>query len=78
MVVAIVSIFSIVAKIQQLGFWSSLLAGLPLGLLAGAAYWLLMPRLIRWAARGLPQENLPPNGKEDNHPGASGESDARR
>jgi len=65
MVIAIVWIFSIVAQIQQMGFWASLLAGLPLGLLAGALYWLLMPWVIRWAARGVkpaeeaPEENLP-------------------
>ena len=35
MVVAIVWIFSTVAQIQKMGFWASLLAGLPLGLLAG-------------------------------------------
>jgi len=51
MVFAIVWIFSIVAQIQQMGFWASLLAGLPLGLLAGALYWLLMPWVIRWAAK---------------------------
>jgi len=34
-----------------MGFWASLLAGLPLGLLAGALYWLLMPWVIRWAAK---------------------------
>lgn len=38
MVMAIVWIFSVVAQIQQIGFWPSLLVGLPLGLLAGAAY----------------------------------------
>ncbi len=51
MVVAIVWIFSIVAQIQQIGFWQSLLAGLPLGLLAGAFYWLTMPTILRWAAK---------------------------
>lgn len=56
MVVAIVWIFSIVAQIQQIGFWQSLLAGLPLGLLAGAFYWLTMPAILRWAAKGAKQK----------------------
>lgn len=76
MVVAIVWIFSIVSQIQQIGFWPSLLAGLPLGLLAGAAYWLLIPWVIRWAARGQ-KENPLPGGKEAQGSQASGESDAR-
>lgn len=65
MAAAIVWIFGIVSQIQQSGFWPSLLASLPLGLLVGVAYWLLMPGVIRWAARGLSKENLPPTGKED-------------
>lgn len=77
MVAAIVWIFSIVSQIQQIGFWPSLLAGLPLGLLAGAAYWLLMPWVIRWAARGLPKENPPPTGREDGNPDPSDEPTAR-
>jgi len=84
MVVAIVWIFSIVAQIQQIGFWPSLLAGLPLGLLAGVAYWLLMPWVIRWAARaGKPdgdrtEENRPHGGGPDGSPDPSDEPSARR
>lgn len=76
MVAAIVWIFGIVSQIQQKGFWLSLLVSLPLGLLAGVAYGLLMPWVIRWAARGQ-KENLPPGGKEAQDSQASGESDAR-
>ncbi len=76
MVVAIVCIFASVSQIQQIGLWPSLLAGLPLGLLAGAAYWLLMPWVIRWAARGQ-KENPLPGGKEAQDSRANGESDAR-
>lgn len=77
MVVAIVWIFSIVSQIQQIGFWPSLLAGLPLGLLAGTVYWLLMPWVVRWAARGH-KDNLPPDGKEEQNPRTNDESDARQ
>ncbi|GIW33317.1 hypothetical protein [Meiothermus sp.] len=77
MVAAIAWIFGIVWQIQHSGFWPSLLAGLPLGLLAGVAYWLLMPWVIRWAARGLPKENLPPIGREDENPDPSDEPSAR-
>lgn len=35
------------------GIWKALLLGLPLGLVAGLAYWLLMPLVLRWAARGV-------------------------
>lgn len=73
MVMAIVWIFSVVAQIQQIGFWPSLLAGLPLGLLAGAAYWLLMPWVIRWASNKKP----PPDQGEEKSPETNGESDAR-
>ncbi|MBO1436697.1 hypothetical protein [Meiothermus sp. CFH 77666] len=76
MVAAIVWIFGIVSQIQQKGFWLSLLVNLPLGLLAGVAYGLLMPWVIRWAARGQ-NENPLPNGKEAQGSQASGESDAR-
>jgi hypothetical protein len=84
MVIAIVWIFSIVAQIRQIGFWPSLLAGLPLGLLAGATYWLLMPWVIRWAARGVKpneeatEENLPPSEREGGDSDPSGEQSARR
>jgi hypothetical protein len=84
MVFAIVWIFSIVAQIQQMGFWASLLAGLPLGLLAGALYWLLMPWVIRWAARGVKpaeeatEENLPPSRREDGNSNPTDEPGARR
>ncbi|WP_299431621.1 hypothetical protein [uncultured Meiothermus sp.] len=83
MVVAIVWIFSVVAQIQQLGFWPSLLFGLPVGLLAGAAYWFLMPRVIRWAARGVkpkPEDEEEAPALEENReqkPASSDEPDAR-
>lgn len=84
MVVAIVWIFSIVAQIQQIGFWRSLWVGLPLGLLAGAAYWFLMPWVIRWAARGVKpneettEENRPPVERADGSPDPSDEQSAKR
>jgi|YNPMSStandDraft_1061717.scaffolds.fasta_scaffold38847_3 hypothetical protein len=84
MVAAIVWIFSTVAQIQKMGFWASLLAGLPLGLLAGALYWLLMPWVIRWAAKGVkpaeeaPEENLPPGRREDGNSDPNETQNARR
>ncbi|GEM84256.1 hypothetical protein [Meiothermus hypogaeus] len=77
MVAAIVWIFGVVSQIQQKGFWLSLLTSLPLGLLAGVAYQLLMPWVIRWAARGLPKESPPPTGREDENPDPSDEPSAR-
>ncbi len=56
MAAAIVWIFSTVAQIEEAGFLQAVLRGLPWGVLAGAAYGLLMPWVIRWAARKNPQD----------------------
>lgn len=77
MVAGIAWIFSIVAQIQQLGFWLALLLGLPVGLLAGAAYWFLMPLIIRWAAKGARPKDPSP-GESGASPESSDEESARR
>lgn len=51
MVAAIAWIFTLVAQIPQVGFWIALWQGLPVALLAGGAYGLLMPWVLRWAAQ---------------------------
>ncbi|RDI96318.1 hypothetical protein DV704_00375 [Meiothermus sp. QL-1] len=73
MVGAIAWVLTLVAQIPQVGFWSALWMGFPLALLAGGAYWLLMPWVIRWAAKGL-EKNPPP--EEGEKP--SDEADAKR
>lgn len=78
MVVGIVWIFSIAAQIPSSGFWPSLLLGLPLALLAGGAYWLLMPWVIHWAAKGRSKENPSPQEGEGPDPEATDEASARR
>lgn len=77
MVAGIAWILSIVTQIQQLGFWLALLMGLPVGLLAGAAYWLLMPLVIRWAARGARPKDAK-TGEDSSGPESSDEESARR
>ncbi|WP_027882223.1 hypothetical protein [Meiothermus rufus] len=49
MAAAIVWVFSTIAQIDA-GFFQAVLRGLPWGVLAGAAYGLLMPWVICWAA----------------------------
>ncbi|MFN3392280.1 MAG: hypothetical protein ACK40N_11005 [Meiothermus ruber] len=78
MVAAIAGIFTLVAQIPQVGFWGALWLGLPVALLAGGAYGLLMPWVLRCAARGLAKENPPPLEGEGQNLEATDERDARR
>ncbi|GIW31637.1 MAG: hypothetical protein KatS3mg071_1811 [Meiothermus sp.] len=59
MVAAIAGIFTLVAQIPQVGFGTALLQSLPVALLAAGAYRLLMPWIIRWAAKGGPSSETP-------------------
>ncbi|RIH82070.1 hypothetical protein Mlute_02609 [Meiothermus luteus] len=69
MVGAIAWVLTLVVQIPKMGFFGALLLGLPLAVLAAGAYGLLMPWVLRWAARGLQKENLPPSrGKEEGPP----------
>ncbi|ADD29190.1 hypothetical protein [Meiothermus ruber] len=61
MVAAVAGIFTLVAQIPQVGFWKALWLGLPVALLAGGAYGLLMPWIIRWAAKGARPKETPPD-----------------
>ncbi len=60
MAAAIAWIFAAVSQAGQVGLWAALLGGLPFGLLAGVAYWFLMPWVIRRA-----QKEAPPARDED-------------
>lgn len=59
------------------GIWKALLVGLPIGLLAGLAYWLLMPLVVRWAARGVKQKEDPGTEPEPSEENANGAPNAK-
>ncbi|AWR87288.1 hypothetical protein [Meiothermus taiwanensis] len=60
-VAAIAGIFTLVAQIPQVGFWTALLPSLAMALLAAGAYRLLMPWIIGWAAKGAQPPKTPPD-----------------
>lgn len=52
MVGVIAAGITIIAKNSN-GFWITVLGGILVGLVAAAAYYLLMPFVVRWAAKGV-------------------------
>lgn len=69
MVGAIAWVLTLVVQIPKVGFFGALLLGLPIALLAGGAYGLLMPWVLRWAAKGsFQKEDLPPGGGRQKGP----------